>query len=124
MKSAYAFFAETCHYKVSLFFGPRKWVFIRSHYFFRRGKWVAIRSNNFQIYPKMGGYKVSRRFHVRSYSQPEIQNNRKNLKNTSVTLFVKNVLSKNLYLRDKIPTYLFPILIVESVVNKHDTVLK
>ena len=33
----------------SHFFGPRKWVFIRSHNFFRCGKWVAIRSNNFQF---------------------------------------------------------------------------
>ena len=52
MKSAYAFSAETRRYKVSLFFGPRKWVFIRSQSFFWCEKWVAIRSNNFKFSQK------------------------------------------------------------------------
>ena len=53
-----------------VFVDPRNWVFIRSHNFFRRGKCGAIRSNNFQISPKVGGYKVSGRFCVRPYNHP------------------------------------------------------
>ena len=63
-------FSRKCVAIRSHFFGPRKWVFIRSHNFFRCGKWVAIRSNNFQIFPKVGGYKVSGRFCVRPYNHP------------------------------------------------------
>ena len=36
------------------------------------GKWVAIRSNNFQIFPKVGGYKVSGGFCARPYNHPPV----------------------------------------------------
>ena len=38
--------------------------------FFLCGQCVAIRSNNFQISPKVGGYKVSGGFCVRPYNHP------------------------------------------------------
>ena len=46
---------QVAGYKVSLFFEPRKWLFIRSHF-------LHFRSNNFQIFPKMDDYKVPRVF--------------------------------------------------------------
>ena len=48
----------------------RIWFAIGSYYFFLCRKWLPIRSNNFQIFPKMDGYKVSRGFCVSPYNQP------------------------------------------------------
>ena len=72
MKSVHRNFPDLSGYKVLLFFGPRKWFFIRSNYFFLCRKWLTIRSNNFQIFPKMDGYKVSRGFCVSPYNQPPL----------------------------------------------------
>ena len=59
-------------YKVSHFFEPRNFLFIRSNNFLCR-KWLTLISNNIQIYPKMDCYKVSRRFCSRYYNQFSVQ---------------------------------------------------